>query len=162
MNDVHLGNIEIIGLSALEQKLMKLPDTLAKNILQDAIKQGAKVIQKQCIEFAPKSIEPHLLKSYSSSLFKNFKTSKSAVWVLPGNLKRMIRVKVDNSKSRGYKITYEVYVKNKEAWYWKFVEFGTSKMIGRTFMRSGFEMAKVAAIATVEERIKLGIESQGL
>lgn len=157
MNDIKMGNIEIVGLRDLEQKLLGFSDKLAKNILQDSVKAGAKVIKDKAVEIAPKSIAPHILQSYASSLFKNFKTQKMGIWVLPGNLKKMIRVKVDTSQSRGYKITYEVYVKNKEAWYWKFLEFGTSKMPPKPFMRPAFEQMKESAIAAIEQRIKEGI-----
>lgn len=145
MNDVRVGLIQIDGLRDLEDKLKNYSNKLAKNLLQGAIREGAKVIQKECQNYTPKSKKPHLLKGARS---------KFGVWIIPGNLKKMIRVKVDKSGTRGYKISYEVYVKNKEAWYWKFVEFGTSKMYGRTFMRSGFEMAKEAAIEKIDQYLR--------
>lgn len=157
MDNVRADNIQIDGLRELEQQLLGFTDKLAKNILQDAIKEGAKIIQKQAKENAPVSVAPHILRSYASAVFKNFKTTKAGVWILPGNIKRMIRVKVDTSQSRGYKITYEVYVKNKEAWYWKFLEFGTSKMQAKPFMRTAFEEMKEIAIAAIEQKIREGI-----
>ena len=158
MNDVLLTTIKIEGLRELEMKLAALPAKLERNILAQAMAAGARVIQKEVKQNAPVSIAPHILKSYSSKLFKKFNSEKIGVWVLPGNLRKMIRIKIDKSKSRGYAVTYEVYVKNKEAWYWKFVEFGTSKMQPKPFMRNGFESAKLAAISEIEKQIKARIE----
>jgi len=162
MNDVKVGNIQITGLRALEKELMEYPDKLAKQILQGAIKEGGRLIQKRAIEYAPKSAAPHILKSYASKLFKKFDSAKMGVWILPGNMKKMIRIKVDSSGSRGYKISYEIYVKNKEAWYWKFQEFGTSKMRaangGIGFMRPAFEDMKVFAVEAIANYIKLRLK----
>jgi HK97 gp10 family phage protein len=162
MNDIKVGNIQVDGLRALEEKLMQLPDRLAKNILQGAMREGAKVIKNRAVDYAPMSVEPHILRSYASAVFKKFETKKMGVWILPGNLKRMIRVKTDKTGSRGYKISYEVYVKNKEAWYWKFLEFGTSKKAavnnGRGFLRPAFEDMKAFAVAAIEQKIRLGIK----
>lgn len=166
MNDVKLGNIQIDGLRALEERLLKYPDKFVKNVLSGAMKEGAKVIQNRAKDYAPISLAPHILKSYASAMFKKFDSKKMGVWILPGNLKRMIRVKVDKSGSRGYKISYEVYVKNKEAWYFKFVEFGTSKMQavngGKGFMRPAFEDMKEFAVEAIKEYIIARLENEGV
>jgi len=147
-----MGSITIDGLRDLETAMLAFPDKLAKQVLTGAIKTGATLIRNQAREYAPKSTAPHLLKS---------KKQPIGTWVMPGNLKKMIRVKVDRSGTRGYKITYEVYVKNKDSWYWKFVEFGTSKMYGRTFMRSAFEMMKERAVFAIKDYVLSRIEDGG-
>ena len=165
MNDVKLGIIQIEGLRELEQRLAQLPQKLERKILVHATQAGARVIQKEAVQKAPMSVAPHILKSYASSVYKKYTPSEFGTWIRPGNLKRMIRVKIDKTKSRGYAITYEVYIKNKEAWYWKFQEFGTSKMPSpknKGFMRKGFESAKLAAIAEIEMQIKARLESEGI
>lgn len=165
MNDIKLGMIQIDGLRELELRLLQLPEKLEKKILQESVRAGARVIQKEAKAIAPVSVAPHILKSYASAVFKKFDSSKMGVWILPGNLKKMIRVKIDNSKSRGYAITYEVYVKNKDAWYWKFQEFGTSKLPphnGTGFMRPAFENMKLLAIAEINQQIRNRMESEGI
>jgi HK97 gp10 family phage protein len=165
MNDVKLGDIQIDGLRDLEIRLLAYTDKFAKNVLAGAMKEGAKVIQKRAREYAPVSLAPHLLKSYASATFKKFTSDKMAVWILPGNLRKMIRVKVDNSGSRGYKISYEVYVKNKDAWYWKFLEFSTSKMPaangGKGIVRPAFEDVKEFAVQAIKEYIEARLENEG-
>jgi len=163
MNDVKiLGVIEITGLKELELRLAQLPQKLERKILMDAVRAGARVIQKEARDKAPMSVAPHILRSYASALFKGFKSDKMGVWITPGNLKKMIRVKVDRTKSRGYAVTYEVYVKNKEAWYWKFVELGTSKMGPNPFMRNSFETMKYQAVKRIEEEIRNRLEYGGV
>lgn len=163
MNDVKLGIIQIEGLRELEQRLAQLPQNLERKILVHATQAGARVIQKEAVQLAPMSTAPHILKSYASALFKTYTPSEFGTWIRPGNLKRMIRVKIDKTKSRGYAITYEVYVKNKEAWYWKFVEFGTSKMSDQhKFMRPAFEAMKEAAIKEVEAQIYARLQIENL
>lgn len=162
MNDVKLATIQIDGLRELELRLAALPQKLERNILVQALSAGARVIKNKAIENAPKSIAPHILRSYASATFKKFDSKRLGVWITPGNLKRMIRVKIDKSKSRGYAVTYEVYVKNKEAWYWKFVEFGTVKHGPNPFMRNAFESMKYAAITEIEQQIKNRLESEGV
>lgn len=153
MNDVKLGIIQIDGLKELEQRLAMLPAQIERKILIEAVKKGAQVIQKSAREKAPKSTAPHLLKS---------SRRQYASWILPGNLKRNIRVKIDRSKTRGYAVTYEVYVKNHVAWYWKFQELGTSRHSaangGTGFMRPAFEEMKYKAISEIEEQIRIRLD----
>lgn len=157
MNDVSLGIIQIEGLKELEQRLAFLPEKLERKILVESVKAGAQVIRKGARDKAPKSTAPHLLKS---------KRQKYGTWIYPGNLKKMIRVKIDKSKTRGYAVTYEVYVKNKEAWYWKFQELGTSRHKaannGTGFMRPAFEELKFTAIKVIERNIYDRLQTEKL
>lgn len=161
--------IELLGLKELEKRLSEFVPKLERKILVQSMQAGARTIQKEARELAPVSVKPHILKSYASSLFKKYTPSEFGAWIRPGNLRRMIRVKIDKSQSRGYAITYEVFVRNKEAWYWKFVEFGTEKWPlsevvsgNRPFMRTAFENMKEIAIKVVEEEIRARLESEGI
>jgi len=154
--------ISIDGLRELEIKLAQLPAKLEQRIIRQAVAAGARVIQREARSRAPMSIAPHILRSYASAVFKKYTSGQFGTWVTPGNLKRMIRVRVDKSRTRGYAVTYEVYVKNKDAWYWKFVEFGTVKMSAKPFMRPAFETMKLAAINEIENQIKSRMENEGI
>ena len=146
MNDVKAGNITIEGLSALQDRLMLLPDKMAKNILSGAIREGAKVIQKSAKSKIRDSKGPHKLK-----------VRGEYITILPGNMRRMVRVKVDRSGTRQFKISYEVYVKNATAWYFRFQEFGTSRHAaqngGTGFMRPAFEETKEEAVEVIKNYI---------
>lgn len=147
MNDIRSGNITITGLSALEDELLQYSDKMAKNILGGAIKEGAKVIQKAAKNNVNNSKGPH-----------NLKVKGVYIKINPGNLKKFIRVKFDRSGTRRFKINYEVYVKQKTAWYWRFVELGASHMAAQSFMRNAFESEKENAVEVVAEYITSRLE----
>lgn len=148
MNDIKTGTISITGLADLERRLLDFPDKLARNILAGAIRAGAVVVQKEARGIAPASDEPHRLGKGSK-----------AVTIQPGTLRKNIKVRLAPKKSRTVPITYWVYV-SKKIWYWRFVEFGTSKMAGRPFMRPAFEARKVEAVERVREYLAARIDKE--
>lgn len=138
MPDIKTGTITISGLSELERRLQAFPDKLAKNMLSGAIRAGAVVIQKEARGRVPVGTEDHYLGKGSKRMH-----------ILPGNLRKNIKVRLEPRKSRDVPITYWVYVSNKTAWYWRFVEFGTSKMSSRPFMRPAFDVQKQKALEAI-------------
>lgn len=149
MNDIKMGTIQITGLADLEKRLQEFPDKLAKNILAGAIRAGAVVIQNEARQLAPASAEAHYLGK-----------GKSRVLIQPGELKKKgIKVRLAPKKSRTLPITYWVYV-SKRNWYWKFVEFSTSKMAAKPFMRPAFESKKVEATERIREYLAARIDKE--
>jgi len=165
MPDIKTGTIQITGLADLEKRLRGLSDKLAKNVLRGAVRAGAAVIQKEAKARVPVAAKAHLLKSYRSKLFKNYKAKKYGTWIRPGNLKRNIKVRPNKEISRG-KITYYVYVSDfdKTTYYWKFLEFGTSKMKaangGSGFMRPAFDTQKEAATTAIRDYMAKRIDKE--
>ena len=148
MNDIRTGTISITGLAELEKNLLAFPDKIAKRILSGAIRAGAVVIQKEARNLAPVSDAPHKLGKGSKAVIIN-----------PGHLKRNIKVRLAPRKSRTVPIEYWVYVSGK-AWYWKFVEFGTSKMSGQPFMRPAFDGNKAEALERIKEYLAARIDKE--
>lgn len=142
MQDIKTGTIQITGLAELEKRLSDLPDKIARNILAGAIRAGAVVIQKEARRKAPVSAEAHAVGKKGQ---KNYVEQ-----VQPGHLKKNIKVRLAPRKSRSVPIEYWVYV-SKVAWYWRFTEFGTSKMSARSFMRSAFDSQKEAATERIRK-----------
>lgn len=146
MNDVKSGNITITGLRALEDELLRYTDKMAKSVLTTAIREGAKVFQKGAKAKIKDSDGPHRLK-----------VKGKYILIYPGNMRRMVRVKIDRSGTRQYKINYEVYVKRATAWYFTFQEFGTSRHAaqnnGQGFMRPAFEEEKENVVEVVKTSI---------
>jgi HK97 gp10 family phage protein len=148
MPDIKTGTISITGLSDLEKRLMDFPDKIARNILAGAIRAGAVVIQKEARSLAPQSDKSHQLGK-----------GTKAVTIQPGHLKKNIKVRLAPRKKRDVPITYWVYVSGK-AWYWKFVEFGTSKMSSTPFMRPSFDTQKQSAVDRIKEYLAARIEKE--
>jgi len=148
MNDIHTGTISITGLADLEKRLQELPDKLARNVLRGAVRAGAVVIQKEARSMAPVSAEAHYLGKGSKR-----------VEIQPGSLKRGIKVRMAPRKSRTSPIEYWVYI-SKKLWYWKFLEFGTSKMAGSPFMRPAFESMRESAVERLREYLAARIDKE--
>ncbi len=149
MNDIKTGTISITGLAELGKRLLAFPDKLAANILKGAIRAGAVVIQKEARQLAPASAEAHYLGKGSKR-----------VLIQPGELKaKGIRVRLAPRKKRDVPIEYWVYVSRRN-WYWKFLEFGTSKMAAQPFMRPGYENRKLEAVERIREYLAARIEKE--
>jgi HK97 gp10 family phage protein len=145
-NDIKTGTIQITGLAELTRRLEEFPDRIAKNMLSGAIRAGAVIIQKEARQLVPASAEAHYLGKGSKK-----------VLIQPGELKRKgIKVRLAPRKSRDVPITYWVYVSRRN-WYWRFVEFGTSKRGARPFMRPAFESHKSKALEAIRSYLSARI-----
>lgn len=139
------GTIRIEGFDKMEKILLALPDKLARGILVKGMSKGAQTFKNKAIQNANRSKKPHWLIS---------KWTKEKTLIQPGNLKKIIRIKQDTKKTRGFALTYEIYVKNKHGWYWRFVEFGTVKMAAQKPLRNAFESETYNAVKETEKFLK--------
>ena len=134
------------GLAELSAALKELPQRIARNALRQSVAKGAAVIRDEAKTRAPVSSgaprpgEP-----------------------LPGTLRRAIVIKHDVKRSSLVSQTYVVAVRHgkryrnrgkkgnrsQDAYYWRWVEFGTVKMSARPFMRPAFETKKEAAVQEI-------------
>lgn len=49
---------------------------------------------------------------------------------------------------------------SQDAWYWRFLEFGTRKMQARPFLRPALEAKRREAVDAIKERLSLQIETE--
>ena len=136
----------IKGLSELSAALKELPNRIARNALRQSVARGAVVIRDEAKARAPVSTTP-----------------PAPGDPLPGTLKRSIVIKHDKDRSILTSQTYVVAVRqgkkyrnqgkkgnrSQDAYYWRWVEFGTVKMAARPFMRPAFEAQKEAAVQEI-------------
>jgi len=162
MSDIKTGTIQITGLADLERRLLDFPDKLARNILGGAIRAGAVVIQREARLRAPVSDAPHVLISKRSKGMKLKGKQYMGTWIMPGNLRRNIKVRPAprKNRTRAEPIEYWVYVSGKTAWYWKFVEFGTKKMSAKPFLRPAFDNQKGVALKAIRDYLAARIEKE--
>jgi len=86
--------------------------------------------------------------------------AKRLVPVRTGTLKKSIGVVKRRSKDKNI-IRFSVApLKKKGGWYAHFVEFGTSKMRAKPFMRSAFEKKGEESIKYVKEYMKKRVEKE--
>ena len=153
--------VKVEGLTELAKALRELPDRVAKNGLRVSVYAGAKVIRDEARLRAPKATE---------SLGPNQPP--------PGTLKRSVIMKHIPELSSLTRQTFFVTVRHgkkyrkqgkkgnlsQDAWYWRFVEFGTRKMRARPFLRPALEAKRRDAVQAMKERLaeRLELEAKNL
>ena len=142
------NDVQILGLSELMRTLEKLPKEIASKSggpVKQALFQAAKLIREDASRRAPMG-----------------KT---------GNLKRAVRMRrYRNPKSRGYSEAYIIDVRTgkkpkkgqkarpNQAYYWRWVEFGSKKQKAQPFLRPAFEANKEAAVRKFQEVFRRKID----
>ena len=148
-------SVQVQGLDQLAKALRELPQRVASNGLRAAVYAGAKVIRDEAKLQAPVA---------TSDLGANQPP--------PGTLKRSVIMKQIPELSGAQKQTFFVTVRHgkkyrkqgkkgnlsQDAWYWRFVEFGTIKMSARPFLRPAFDMKKHEAVTAIKTRLAQRIE----
>ena len=148
-------SVQVQGLDQLVKALRELPQRVARNGLRAAVYAGAKVIRDEAKLQAPVA---------TGDLGPNQPP--------PGTLKRSVIMKQIPELSGAQKQTFFVTVRqgkkyrkqgkkgnlSQDAWYWRFVEFGTVKMPARPFLRPAFDMKKHEAVTAIKTRLAQRIE----
>jgi len=127
-------SMHIDGLQELERKLIEMGPKLARNGLRAAVSAGARVVTAE---------------------------AKVRVPVDSGTMRRAIYSKQIREESGDSQQTFYVGVrhgkkeqkKNRDAYYFPFVEFGTEKMAARPFMRPAFESTKEKSVGAIKDKL---------
>jgi HK97 gp10 family phage protein len=144
----------VSGLKELQAAMKELPANIARNVLRGAVNAGATVIREEAKARAPK-FEGKVAKGQPPA----------------GTLKRALYQKQIREKSSAVLQTFYVGVRQGrsakktkkgsiDAWYARFVEFGTSKMAARPFMRPAFEAKKEAAVQAIKNYLEKRIPEE--
>jgi HK97 gp10 family phage protein len=140
--------VHVSGLAELSAALRELPGRIGRNVLRGAVAAGAAEIRKAAMTTAP---------VYTGEVSKGHPP--------PGTLRRALYQKqireLSNDQAQvffvgvrqGKKYRNQGKKKNlsQDAYYWRFVEFGTSKMAARPFLRPAFEQAKMVAVERLRD-----------
>jgi HK97 gp10 family phage protein len=134
--------MHVDGLKELEKKLRELGPDIARNALRAGVRAGANLIKDDAVRNAPEDT---------------------------GTLKKATYIKHIRERSNNYQQTFFVGVRHgkkyakrgQDAYYWRFVEFGTAKMSAKPFLRPAFERKKEAAVGAIAARIKIRIDAAG-
>lgn len=138
----------LTGFKELADALRSLGPKVARNGLRRAVSAGAAVIRDDARQRAP---------------------------VATGEMRRDIMIKRERDARGGdtFGAKYSVFVRSgkksrlagkgrnvqKDSYYWKFVEFGTSKMAARPFLRPAFASKRDAAVDAMGQKLGEAIES---
>ncbi|WP_250467630.1 HK97-gp10 family putative phage morphogenesis protein [Caballeronia sp. GAFFF2] len=130
--------IEIVNPSALTDFLDRLETVASEEVLRQAAVAGARVIHAEVRLRAPIGI------AYE----------RKGTQHTPGTLRRSILIAYDKEESITGHLAIYLVTWSKEAYYGRFVEFGTSRAAAKPFLRPAFEAKKRAAADAVVEVIQ--------
>jgi HK97 gp10 family phage protein len=139
--------VKVDGLSALGKRMQGLSEDVNNRIARAATAAGAAVIRKAAQAKVPvdtgnlkKNVIVKRLPKGESSL-----TSEHIVTVRQGKL-------TDKQKGSGLQ----------DAFYGRFVEFGTAKMPAQPFMRPAFDEKKQEAVEAIKDRLAVRLKKAGV
>ncbi|WP_438391077.1 HK97-gp10 family putative phage morphogenesis protein [Caballeronia sp. DA-9] len=124
--------------TALTDFLDRLETVASEEVLRQAAVAGARVIHDEVRLRAPVGL-PY---------------ERKGTQHVPGTLKRSILIAYDKEESVTGKIAVYLVTWSKEAFYGRFVEFGTSHSAAKPFLRPSFDARKRQAIDAVIEVIE--------
>ncbi|MDR6216173.1 HK97-gp10 family putative phage morphogenesis protein [Paracidovorax wautersii] len=133
--------------SRINARMDRVKDA-AKKAARPAAQAGAQVFYDEVRQRAPVSDKPHSTKGKKQTF-------------QPGNLRDRIYQAYMREQSGDGSARYRISWNRKDAFYARFVEFGTSRMAAQPFLRPGYDAVRDAAVLaakeTMRERIKVGL-----
>ena len=146
---------QVDGLRELGEAMRHLSADINNKISRAAVNAAAQVVKKDAIARAPQSTEPHQLGRRKDQIAQ------------PGNLKRNIIVKRLPRQETDLTQEYIVGVRSgsgrvpKDAFYWRFIEFGTVKLTAQPFLRPALYANQAVSIQKMADVLKRRIDKAG-
>lgn len=110
----------------------------AEKAVRPAAQDGAQVFYDEVKQRVPVSAKPH----------KSGKKTYN-----PGTLRKAIYQAFADKESGDGKAMYRISFNKTHAFYGRFVEFGTSKMAAKPFIRPAYDAARAKALRAVQDRM---------
>lgn len=156
-----MGSVRISGLSELSQQMRELGGKVSGRIARRAMNNGAGVLKTEIKQRVP-VLEKTTPRRRRGTVKRNIRSKtkiqrngqvRTRIWVKSLPDKKVKAFKQATGKSAA--------LNPDDPFYWWFVEFGTSKMAAKPFMRPGFEAKKEAAAEAVVRTLKEETEKAG-
>lgn len=156
------AEVRIAGLRELLAGLSELPVELGKGAIYAALGGAARVVKDAAIANAPvvDGNSPMVQAGYRSAgtMKRAIRASRSKINKgQNGFWETIVRVK-PLKKSQEKKLGKRGAKNPNDPYYWWWVEFGTSKMAARPFLRPAFNDTKDAQLEAMRKRMRAGIE----
>jgi HK97 gp10 family phage protein len=143
-------SVDIKGLKELQAALNQLPREVQKRPLRAAVSAAAKVIQDEAKRRAPID---------TGNLRKAVYRTRSRSGSGTGQETFLVAVKkgkaeyANTARNRRLNRVGKKYQTQGEAYYWRFLEFGTAKMAAKPFLRPAFENKKQMAVDVLKQKL---------
>lgn len=132
--------VKITGLKEIADALRGLGPDIVRNALRSGVRAAAKLVKDDAAARVP---------------------------VKTGMLKKSIYIKQIREESGATQQTFFVGARSgkkyrkrgQDAYYWRFIEFGTAKLPARPFLRPAFDAKKGPAVEKIADQIKKRIDS---
>ncbi len=152
----------IAGMKELQQALETLPVDLGKKVIYAAIGGAGSVVRKAAVQkvavldasspMVAKGVrKPGTVKKAIRSSRSKINKGRTGLWEV------IVRVK-PLKKSQAKKLGAKGANNPNDPYYWWWLEFGTSKMAARPFLRPAFETTKSAQMSVMHKRMKIGLD----
>lgn len=142
--------IQLTGFKELAAALRELPERVARNGLRAAVNAGATVIKKQAITKAPEDTGALKANFYQKQIREQSGPMQQTFYV---GVRKGVAKYANNKANKRAGKAGQAYKDDGTTFYWKFLEFGTSKMTPRPFLRPAFEQEKEAAVKAIGEKL---------
>lgn len=142
--------IKVEGLKELQAALNQLPLEIQRRPLRSAVSAAAKVI----VDDAKRRV-PVKTGNLQKSIIRYRSRSESAVGreTFSVAVKKGKQKYADTKRNRRLRRVGKSYQTAGEAFYWRFLEFGTKFMPAKPFLRPAFESQKAKAVEVIKTKL---------
>jgi len=160
-----MASVKIEGLDQIVANLRALPAAIAGKgggPIRQALFQAAKLIRDDARARAPVDarsdrVGPHLRDQIIMKRDPNPRAVDNAAERYIVTVKYKAKKYTNNRKNRRRGLVGQSYQNFGDFYYWRFIEFGTSKMPARSFLRAAFEANKAALPNITRDALATGI-----
>lgn len=146
--------VEVRGLKELRAALLKLPVKMQGAAIYSALNAGAQPIKKDAQARVP--VRTGVVKRAIRVSRSKVNKGKDGLTEVMVNVKKLGRKEVRAFKAAGGKSG----ANPNDPYYWRFLEFGTSKMPAKPFLRPAFESNKGRSLEAIRKKLGQAIEHQ--
>jgi len=142
--------MQLEGFKELAAALRELPERIARNGLRAAVNAGSTVIKKQAIANAPEDTGALKANLYQKQIREQSGPMQQTFYV---GVRKGVAKYANNAANKRSGKAGKTYKDEGTTFYWRFLEFGTSKMAPRPFLRPAFETQKESAVKAIGEKL---------
>ena len=147
--------VKIDGLKELDAALRNIPAQLERKYLRQAVGAMGKVVRDAVREQAP--IRTGLLRREIVHVRskRGAKKGQETFYVM---VRQKTKKYANNSVNRRRGRVGKSYKAEGDAYYWRYLEFGTATIRPQPFLRRGFESSKTKAVQALQDRLRKSLD----